>query len=820
MKQIELLAPAGSMETLKAAVNGGANAVYLGGKSFGARRSAQNFSDAEIGDAIRFCHERDVSVYVTVNTLIKDIEINEVITFIDHLYHNDVDAVILQDIGLMHLVKERYPDLHCHASTQMTFHDLEGVKTAQKLGFNRVVLSRELSFDEIEAISQSVDIELEFFIHGALCISYSGQCLMSSFIGGRSGNRGACAQPCRKQYTVINNETGLTSKKAYLMSPKDLMTYAQIDKLRGLKNVSLKIEGRMKGADYVFSIVDSYRKGIDHGFVSENIVNFSRTFNRQFTTGFMFDDSYAQIMNYEIPGSYGMPIGVANKIFDDQLELELLDTLNKGDEIQYRLNGETVGTRTDVIMRNGTRVTSALKGERVTVPFKYKAPQGAIFYKTYDKMYIDEMIRKSEIQRPVHRVHFKCTIQLGEKVKLEAFIDNGISDATQNKYVFESDFIAEVAINRPIDSTRVIEQLSKLGGTPFQVDKIELQIGEHLSIPISVLNLLRRQCLEAMLEDLSVRYKNRIKVDLSPFVLKSHQSNATQLKAMASKPKLILVFDCVDRLLSVLNDKQKFEATEKDFQYDFHLSDLSGYAAHLEALKRQRVVPVLPRIIRKDETTKITTFLDAYTAVHKDELHAESIPYSVCLSHIGQIEWVKGRSLTMIADYSMNAFNAASGKALKELGFEQIIWSTELSKQDLKAIDLPPLSNGVFIYGHLPLMISEYCPVGGVFTGHDKCGLCANNTFSLVDERGTLFPLLCDPSRCRSEVMSNLPIALFDQLPMLVKNGFDAFRLSIDTFNTDSIEILNHLFKNSQMDAVVTYNPENYSRGNFNRGIE
>ena len=182
MNQIELLAPAGSVETLIAAVNGGANAVYLGGKSFGARRSAQNFSNEEIAEAIRYCHERHVSVYVTVNTLIKDVELDEAMSFIDFLYHNDVDAVILQDIGLMNLVKSHYPDLHCHASTQMTFHDLAGVKTAQDLGFSRVVLSRELSFEEVKSISDAVAIELEFFVHGALCISYSGQCQMSSFI--------------------------------------------------------------------------------------------------------------------------------------------------------------------------------------------------------------------------------------------------------------------------------------------------------------------------------------------------------------------------------------------------------------------------------------------------------------------------------------------------------------------------------------------------------------------------------------------------------------------------------------------------------------
>ena len=234
MNRIELLAPAGSMETLKAAVNAGANAVYMGGKQFGARRSATNFTNEEMIAAIKYCHTRNVSVYVTVNTLIKEDEFSDVMDFIDFLYKNDVDTVILQDLGLLRAVKSKYLDLPCHASTQMTFHNSAGVLYAKKIGFSRVVLARELSFDEVQTIANAVDIELEVFVHGALRISYSGQCLMSSYIGGRSGNRGACAQPCRKHYTLLNRSTGEAIEKAYLMSPKDLMTYEHLAALKTL----------------------------------------------------------------------------------------------------------------------------------------------------------------------------------------------------------------------------------------------------------------------------------------------------------------------------------------------------------------------------------------------------------------------------------------------------------------------------------------------------------------------------------------------------------------------------------------------------------
>jgi len=265
MQHIELLAPAGSFEALKAAVQNGADAIYLGGADFGARAYASNFDRETMKEAVEYSHIRGVKVYVTVNTLMKDNEIQSLMEYIKFLYEIDVDAVIVQDIGVFNLIKDTVPDFEIHASTQMTLHNKHGVELLKSMGVNRAVLARELTVEEIKNIYEETGVELEVFVHGALCVSYSGQCLMSSFIGGRSGNRGRCAQPCRREYDLLNLNTDKISKseKAFHLSMRDLNTLEEIGKLIDAGVTSFKIEGRMKKPQYVASIVRGYRMAID-----------------------------------------------------------------------------------------------------------------------------------------------------------------------------------------------------------------------------------------------------------------------------------------------------------------------------------------------------------------------------------------------------------------------------------------------------------------------------------------------------------------------------------------------------------------------------
>ncbi len=302
MPEFEILAPAGNLDTLTCAINNGADAVYIGGQAFSARKNAVNFTNEEIEKAVMYAHRYDAKVYVTVNTLIYDSEFDELYKFIDFLYTCGVDALIIQDLGVLALVKRCFRDFEVHASTQMTIHNVEGARIAKELGFKRVVLSRELTFEEIKRISQSVDIELEVFVHGALCMSYSGQCLMSSFIGGRSGNRGDCAQPCRLPYTLMSADgSKLSEKEKYLLSLKDLCLVDEIAALADCGVKSLKIEGRMKSAEYVSvvtSVYNKYRQG--DKVAADDYATLENIFSRSgFTKGYPEGKTGRHMLNYE-----------------------------------------------------------------------------------------------------------------------------------------------------------------------------------------------------------------------------------------------------------------------------------------------------------------------------------------------------------------------------------------------------------------------------------------------------------------------------------------------------------------------------------------
>ncbi len=328
----ELLAPAGSPEAFRAAIAAGADAVYLSGKRFGARKFAANFSDAEIEESVGYAHARGVRVYVTVNTLIHDREIAATADYLIWLYSIGVDAVLIQDIGIAALAREIIPELVIHASTQMTIHNAEGVLWAAEQGFSRVVLARELALAEVERIAhdtRDTGVGLEVFAHGALCYGYSGQCLLSSVIGGRSGNRGMCAQPCRKPYTLVTATTdhygrpgtvqALPARGQYLLSPKDLCTYRHLPALAASPIVSLKIEGRMKSAEYVAVVVSAYRRALDAIAAGnktpppDEMDNLLLAFNRGFTAGYIFGDRHRALMGRDAPDNRGLYLGKVSR---------------------------------------------------------------------------------------------------------------------------------------------------------------------------------------------------------------------------------------------------------------------------------------------------------------------------------------------------------------------------------------------------------------------------------------------------------------------------------------------------------------------------
>lgn len=371
----ELLAPAGTWDSFVAAVENGADAVYLGAKALGARAFAGNFTLEEIGEAVDYAHLRGVKVFVTVNTLVKDMQMKKAADMLCFLSECGADAVIVQDIGLLHLAKDIVPDLPIHASTQMTVHNSEGVLFLEELGVKRVVLAREMSIDEIRQVREKTNIELETFIHGALCISYSGQCLLSSVIGGRSGNRGQCAQPCRKSYELLGYDGAVSTEGPYLLSPKDLNSTDVLPQLIEAGVSSFKIEGRMKRPEYVAGVVGIYRTLIDRYFddpeayfVSpDEALVLEQLFNREFTDAYL-KGSRVGMMSREQPYSRGLVAGsvIGYNEEDRRIIANLSAKLELGDGIG--LEGmEGAGENITQMAIDGEQVTSAQAGDVVEI---------------------------------------------------------------------------------------------------------------------------------------------------------------------------------------------------------------------------------------------------------------------------------------------------------------------------------------------------------------------------------------------------------------------------------------------------------------------
>jgi len=527
-KNLELLAPVGSFESLKAAVQNGANAVYLGGKDFSARASANNFDREELIEAVRYCHIRGCRVFVTVNTLIKQTEAEAFIDYIKFLYSISVDALILQDIGMAATIHYILPDFELHASTQMAAHSLEDVLYLQSKGFKRVVLARELNIGEISQICQATDVDIEVFVHGALCVAYSGQCLMSSVMGTRSGNRGRCAQPCRQKYRIYNEleDRYIDTEGDYLLSPRDLNSIEYIGDVLETGLMSLKIEGRMKRPEYVATVVASYRNAILDYIDSrsnsgsylgrreislnsklvrkpvsqDTIDNLYTIFNRKFTSGYLLGQVGSDIMSKEKPNNRGLYVGkvLGYNSKAKKLKIKLEKTLKKGDGIN--IGGGQIGR----IIKGNKVDTIGHPGQVVEIDYTQNIAKGTHIYKTSDSELIDRA-RKTYIE---DKEYIKVPIRARLKLELGEYAQLTIGDIDSNEVSVKSDTKVERAIRVAIDEDKAYKQLSKLGDTPYVLESVEFSIGEGLSLPVSQLNNLRRDAIEK-LSDLRVLIKDR-----------------------------------------------------------------------------------------------------------------------------------------------------------------------------------------------------------------------------------------------------------------------------------------------------------------------
>ena len=803
MRDVELLAPVGSFEALKAAVQNGANAVYLGGKDFGARASANNFDRDELKEAVKYAHIRGVQVFVTTNTLRKENEIEDFLEYAKFLYDIDVDAIILQDIGMARLIKRELPDFELHASTQMVAHSLEDVKYLESVGFDRVVLAREVTVEEIKYICDNCKADIEVFVHGALCVCYSGQCLMSSMIGNRSGNRGRCAQPCRQRYELIDVYTGevVNSNGDYLLSPRDLNAIEEIDKVIDAGVHSLKIEGRMKRPEYVATVIDGYRKTIDEYLatnklnVSDETINDLYTiFNRKFTKGLLLGDVGKDMMNSQLPNNQGLYVGTVvdyNKKAK-RLKIKLANTLKKGDGIN--LGGGTIGR----IIKNGNIETIGYKGETIELDFVGEARKGQIVFKTSDSELMDRVqatfTQDKEFVKNI--IDAKITIKLGQKPILT------LKDRHSNEATIEGDKIVEEAMKVALSKEKVETQLRKLGNTPYELDLLEIELDDNVSLPISLLNQMRRDCIE-LLDKERVSIKNR-KYKNKTIKYKPVQYNRNKQQAISVKVKNL---EQLESALECGVDRIYYEDT-----------NTIDKAMSLAMKYNKKVIYSAPRIIRNKEYNHLAKANNAGVE-------------SVQVGNYGSIDYFKDKKLNI--DYYLNAFNSETINYYKEIGADTLCISQELNINEIKeTIKYTDINIESVVYGYTPLMITEYCPMGVIVRDCKKdkrVAKCKESIYALRNSKGDEFRVSQDIF-CRSTIYNSNVTCMLDNLYELHEIGINVLRLDFTLEDKETVkevieayqEVLSNDYKLGTK-ATKLYNKldeKGTTAGHYYKGVE
>jgi len=864
-KQIELLAPAGNREALHAAVENGADAVYLGGKLFSARMQADNFDIEILKEELQYSHARGASVYLTMNTLVSDDEMEQALEFAVQARSAGIDGIIVQDIGLAGALRRVMPDMPLHASTQMTVYDLSGVKFLEEAGFRRVVLARELTLEEASDIARNTELEVEVFIHGALCISYSGQCLMSSMIGGRSGNRGKCAQPCRLPYKLTGpvKEQGSAivnaSNAGYLLSTKDICTLDYIGDIITSGIRSLKIEGRMKSPEYVATVVRIYRKYIDlaierisRGEPGQPEIDEAdrhdllQVFNRGgFSSGYMKGKCGADMMCFDKPNNSGVYLGnvIAYDSRTQMASIRLEDRLSVGDGIEIRtgLSG-SAGGNVSAVKKGKQELKSATRGDLVDIGyFRGRITPGDKVYKTVD-IELNKEARKSFASGNSKRVKIKgiASLKFGQPLMLNVEDYDGYSVKAVGSV------LPEKAINKPLTEKRLKEQLDKTGSTPFCFDFLQVEIDDGLSIPVSEINEVRRQALDKLLNERADRYKEvrsdtGISTKLKEVLRRPVGTNPGIVQAQASGAAVK-----EDRPLISLYYYRWDQSTNPaglgaDRVYlPFASWEKPGFIDALQELKQEgtEVFGWIPSITRGNYEEVIGRFLSKMSNLPEDQIFD-----GILAGNAGTFRKFRGCGLRMAGDIPMNLYNAMSVYEAAKLGLESVALSLELTVKQINTLSSSLISGPALeaaVYGRLPLMVSEYCPVGcvlGGYKGSSKCsGCCGEGRYLLKDRLGIEFPVLTDRLDCRSTILNSRVLFMAEGANSLKKAGISIFRLYILDEEPEDVKELVRLFRTaaaggngetsgSSSEALISkriserIKAAGYTKGHYYRGV-
>lgn len=756
---MELLAPAGSMKNFMAAIEAGADAIFLGGKLFNARAQAGNFSIEELQEAVKLAHLMNVAVHVTVNIVVGDDEMAELRRYIKELERIGVDALIVQDLGVARIVREEAPNLPLHGSTQMSVTNLATVEELGKLGFTRVVLGREVGLVEIRHICANTDVEIEVFIHGALCICYSGQCFMSSLIGGRSGNRGACAQPCRKPYELLD-DTGkalLPAHEAYLLSPKDLNHSEYMAELMEAGVASFKIEGRMKKPSYVTSVVGTYRNIIDnYGRVSKaDSRRLQEGFNRGFSHAYLTDTVGKEMMTVVAPNNQGKLIGRGTGK-GSWLEITADEPLVNGDLLKlFTSHNEVIYFTVQDNWTMRRHKQTYVYGVPARADYEAKVYRAASANEDESSYTLDSFTKKIPVYAYLHGAE-------GETAELTCVLADGESVTVSNDYVVQR------AQKTPTSLEKITAQLNRLRNTVFALQEVHAPDGEFMW-PASVLNQLRRDAVHSLEDVLLRRYGEKT-------VKRPHEC-ARPLPAVLTYPAEPFISVRADEVEQV---KAAVEAGATKIVFGGERFSRRPYenavyqdVADLCHSHDVFLTFALPRIVKDDEVEAFMSTLHAMTA---------AAPDSMSIHFLGAFSWLRqcGYQGAVDMDTGFNVFNREAVAFCQDMGASSVTLSPELTLAQIRKMRKgTTVPFEAMVHGRAEMMISEYCVIGSfVGTGiKANCPApCLQGNYYLKDSKGEVFPLKTDPY-CRMHILNGKELDMSPYVDKLCRAGVTALRI-------------------------------------------
>lgn len=825
---VELLAPAGSREALVAAVENGANAIYLAGNAFGARAYASNFDREALREAIHFAHLRKVAIHVTVNTIVADEEMGPLRDYLRFLYEAGADAVLVQDLGVARVAHETVPDLPLHASTQMSVSSLEGVRALAELGFTRVVLARELSLKEIRHICAHAPVEIETFMHGALCVCYSGQCLMSSMIGGRSGNRGRCAQPCRLPYTLVDEKgQDVLGDKAgsYLLSPRDLSTIDVIPDLIEAGVSSLKIEGRMKRPEYVATVVRTYREAIDtyyagkgYAVTQEERDDLAQIFNRDFTTAYLEGRPGKAMMSDRRPNNRGLLIGRVTAYDWDRriVTVKLSGRLGLGDQVDFwvKVGGRVTATISALTDAKGRAVEEGQAGDIVSFAIPSAVRDHDRVFKVYDARLMERAKETYASGAPVRRIPVAIAVRaaVGEPLTVT------LCDAEGHRGEGRTDFIGEPARKRPLSEEIIRKQVSRLGTSVYEMKSLYCDIAGEVMVPMSEINEARRKAVEALdalrLKEIEAR-EHRPEPKFTDRIARPTPKKADFLVAVDTLGKAEAALAAgADGILFGGESYEHRVIAPEEYERAWQMAREAG----------ARIDFNTPRIVHDGQQKHVERLLDAFAAFPPDAVHVHNIAMLALVRRL--------TDFAIHADYSLISYNKQTLAFLKDYGASGATLSPELTAKEIRQLAKEsPLPLTCIVHGRLELMVSNYCVTGSFLGG---CGEgpctqpCTRGHFALKDRKDALFPLAMDQF-CHMHVLNSKVLSMMPHAMKFRAAGIETMQIEAKAMGEKEIAAIVKAYRKAmafheepaeaQLSWIHEQEGKDITRGHYFRGV-